>query len=121
VNEPKVRVVDVARCPLRPDPLGPGYSGPETYRTGGDFATADGALAGGVWAYDGTLHSDNPGAGHQLWLVLSGTIELELEDERHHAEAGQLLLLEAPYPGKTLRTSPDFRAVWLGVPRAASG
>jgi hypothetical protein len=113
-------VIRAAECELGPEPLGAGYSGPEAYRAGGDFATADDVVHGGVWSYDGRLVSTNPGGGHQLWLVLRGELSLEIDGRTLEARAGDLVVLEFPYPEKTLDASGDFRAVWLGVePRSA--
>lgn len=100
--------------------LGEGYDGPETYRSGGEFATADGSLTGGIWSYDGGLVSTNPGTAHQLWVVVSGSLEVDIASEAICAAPGDVVLFEAPYPPKTVRASGNFRAVWLAVNRGAS-
>ena len=102
---------------LETEPLGPGYSGPETYSTGADFASLDGAVSGGVWSYTGRLVSNNPGTAHQLWVVLAGNLQIEIAGSSVEAGTGDVVLFEAPYPAKTIEASDDFRAIWIAVPR----
>jgi mannose-6-phosphate isomerase-like protein (cupin superfamily) len=114
-------LIHASECDLEPEALGAGYSGPESYRAGGDFSTRDRTVKGGVWSYDGRLASENAGAGHQLWLVLSGEIRLTIGGQALEAKSGDVILMEFPYPEKTLDASRDFRAVWISVePRSDS-
>ena len=108
-------LIHASECDLGPEPLGAGYSGPESYRAGGDFSTEDRAVKGGVWSYDGRLASANPGAAHQLWLVLSGELRLAIDGQTLEAKSGDVVVMESPYPEKTLDASADFRAVWISV------
>lgn len=101
---------------LEPEPLSQGYSGPETYAAGGNFATHDGALSGGIWSYQGTLSSRNPGHNHQLWIVVQGNATIEIDNTTIKAKTGDVVLLEAPYPEKIVHTSNDFKAVWVVAP-----
>lgn len=103
---------------LVPTPLGPGYSGPETYFEATTLSTSDGALTIGTWAYDGQLISEVPGERHHAWIVARGRIEVEQAGEHVRAETGDLVLFEAPYPSKTVWASSDFLASWITVPRS---
>jgi uncharacterized cupin superfamily protein len=111
-----MRLIKPASLPLAAVPLGPGYSGPETYHESETVSTADGALTIGAWSYDGELRSVNPGKMHHAWIVTRGSISVEQSGDRVQAEAGDVVMFEAPYPGKVVSTSSDFLATWISVP-----
>jgi hypothetical protein len=101
---------------LAATPLGAGYSGPATYRAAADITAADGSFAAGIWAYDGDLRSGNAGESHQIWVVLSGRVEISIAGELVVGERGDAIVFEAPYPAKDLRATDDFRAIWVSIP-----
>lgn len=109
----------VVRWTYAPEPIGPGYSGPDTY--GGStvsLATADGQVALGAWRYDGRLVSENTMANHQVWVVIKGAATIEIEGETMALVVGSAVCFEAPYGPKIVEASDGFEAVWIGVPRA---
>ncbi len=115
-----MHVIRAGTLPLEAETLSTGYSGPQAYRGVTALATADGALSLGVWEYEGRLESSNPGAGHQLWIVLDGDATISMGDEHAYVGRGDTVVFEAPYGSKTVEASAGFRAIWVAVPVRAS-
>ena len=110
-----MRHLQTASVPLEQQPLGEGYSGPETAANAELFATGDKTLQIGVWSYAGELISGNSSENHQAWVVLRGEVSVTLNNEVVRAGVGDTIVFEAPYGPKTLVASADFRAIWIAV------
>lgn len=109
----------VVRWAYAHQPIGPGYSGPDTYgESTVSLATADGQVSLGAWRYDGRLVSENTMGKHQIWVVIRGSAAVEIEGERMELVAGSAVCFEAPYGPKIVEARDGFEAVWIGVPRA---
>jgi hypothetical protein len=103
---------------LPPEPLRPGYFGPETARGKTVYVTADDLLTIGLWSYDGSYRSEHDGHNHHIWIVTSGSVEVEADGSTCSAGQGDVLVFEAPYgPKDRVSATADFRAVWLTVAR----
>lgn len=100
-----------------PEPLGEGYSGPETYFGSAEtLTTRDGRVSIGSWRYEGRLESANTMQNHQIWVVTRGRATIEIDGATMELVRGSAVLFDAPYGPKVVRAEEGFEAVYVAVP-----
>lgn len=101
-----------------PEPLGNGYSGPETYFGSAEtLSTRDGRVSLGSWRYDGRLESANTMQNHQVWVVTRGKAKIEIDGDTMDLVQGSAVLFDAPYGPKVVHAEDGFEAVYIAAPR----
>lgn len=99
------------------EPLGKGYSGPETYFGSSEtLSTRDGRVSLGSWRYDGRLDSANTMQNHQVWVVTRGRAMIEIDGDKMELVQGSAVLFDAPYGPKVVHAEDGFEAVYVAVP-----